>query len=618
MAFVVNDRVKETTTDTGTTTIDLAGAETGFETFVAGIGSTNQTYYCIQAQGGSAFEIGVGTVTSGSPDTLSRTSVISSSNADGLVDFGAGTKDVFCTLPASKAVIEDNSTNANIAGNLTLGGTVDGVDIAARDAVLTSTTTTANAALPKAGGTMSGNLVLSGANITMSGSETVDGVDISARDSVLTSTTTTANAALPKAGGTMTGDIAHSGNFAIDVANELTLDSDDGVIRFKDGGTQIGSVANSSSDLVISNATQDKDIKFNGNDGGTGITALTLDMSAGGALVVASDVKYPDNGKAIFGAGSDLQIFHQSSDSTSKIVDSAGIFKILGDSVRIRSSDDSKASANFNAAGAIELHHNNVLTVQTSANGLEIPADNLELRIGAGADLKLFHNGNDSYVRDAGTGNLRLEGNDIRIANADSTADYIRCTNGGNVEILHNNSRTAYTDSNSWIIEAGKDLALSAGTWTGETGGKIQRHSNHMYFQTVDVGNFIYRNQSGTEIFTIAASNGAVTSTNNITAFSDLRLKKDVKTIENALDKVCKLRGVEYTRKSTDEREIGVIAQEVKEIVPELVTIQENENSISGDGLKDIHTMKYQNTVGLLIEAIKDLKAEVEELKKAK
>ena len=161
-----------------------------------------------------------------------------------------------------------------------------------------------------------------------------------------------------------------------------------------------------------------------------------------------------------------------------------------------------------------------------------------------------------------------------------------------------------------------KDLALSAGSWTGETGGKIQRHSNHMYFQIPNAGAWIFRNQSGNEYFNISASNGAVTSSNNITAYSDIRLKKDVKTIENALDKVSKLRGVEYTRKSNDVREIGVIAQEVKEIVPELVTIQEKDNSINDDGLKDIHTMKYQNTVGLLIEAIKDLKAEIETLKK--
>ena len=78
MAFVVNDRVKETTTSTGTGTINLAGAATGFETFVAGIGNSNTTYYCIQEQGGSHFEIGLGTVTDSTPDTLSRTTVLSS------------------------------------------------------------------------------------------------------------------------------------------------------------------------------------------------------------------------------------------------------------------------------------------------------------------------------------------------------------------------------------------------------------------------------------------------------------------------------------------------------------------------------------------------------------
>tara|TARA_R100001086_G_scaffold41101_1_gene18025 strand:+ start:221 stop:1390 length:1170 start_codon:yes stop_codon:yes gene_type:complete len=168
----VNDRVKETTTTTGTGTVNLAGAAVGFETFVAGIGNGNTTYYCIAEQGGAAFEIGIGTVTDATPDTLSRTTVLSSSNSDSLVDFAAGTKDVFCTLPASKAVIEDANNNVNIGANIIVGGTVDGVDIATRDGVLTSTTTTANAALPKSGGAMSGN-------ITMAGTETVDGRDLS-------------------------------------------------------------------------------------------------------------------------------------------------------------------------------------------------------------------------------------------------------------------------------------------------------------------------------------------------------------------------------------------------------------------------------------------------------
>ena len=204
----VNDRVKETTTTTGQGTVDLGGAKTGFETFVERIGDGNQTYYCIAAEGGAEFEVGIGTVTNATPDTLSRDTVLSNSdNNTNKVTFGSGTKEVFCTLPASKAVLEDAANNMNVGGSIIVGGTVDGVDIAARDTVLTATVTTANAALPKAGGTMSGNLVMSSANITMSGTETVDGVDISARDAVLTSTTTTANAALPKAGGTMTGNI---------------------------------------------------------------------------------------------------------------------------------------------------------------------------------------------------------------------------------------------------------------------------------------------------------------------------------------------------------------------------------------------------------------------------
>ena len=109
MAFVINDRVKETSTTTGTGTLDLAGAQTGFETFVAGIGNTNTTYYAIFNQGTAEFEVGIGTVTDASTDTLSRTSVISSSNGDSLVNFTGGTKDVFCTLPASKAVFLDNA-----------------------------------------------------------------------------------------------------------------------------------------------------------------------------------------------------------------------------------------------------------------------------------------------------------------------------------------------------------------------------------------------------------------------------------------------------------------------------------------------------------------------------
>ena len=103
-AFVINDRVKQTTTTTGTGTIDLSGTETGFETFVAGIGDGVQTYYAIVHDGTADFEVGTGTVTDAGTDTLSRQSVISSSNSDNLVNFGSGSKTVFCTLPAKKTI----------------------------------------------------------------------------------------------------------------------------------------------------------------------------------------------------------------------------------------------------------------------------------------------------------------------------------------------------------------------------------------------------------------------------------------------------------------------------------------------------------------------------------
>ena len=104
MALIVNDRVKETSTTTGTGTFSLAGAETGYEGFVAGIGTGNTTYYAIELNSAGEFEVGIGTVTDASPDTLSRTTVISSSNSDSLVNFSAGTKNVFCTLPAKRAM----------------------------------------------------------------------------------------------------------------------------------------------------------------------------------------------------------------------------------------------------------------------------------------------------------------------------------------------------------------------------------------------------------------------------------------------------------------------------------------------------------------------------------
>jgi hypothetical protein len=129
MALVLKDRVKETSTTTGTGTFTLAGASTGFQAFSV-IGNGNTTYYTIALQGGSEFEVGIGTYTL-SGTTLSRTTVLASSNSGNLVNFSAGTKDVFCDYPAGKTAIQDangsvqnlvfEATNGLFVNNMTVG-----------------------------------------------------------------------------------------------------------------------------------------------------------------------------------------------------------------------------------------------------------------------------------------------------------------------------------------------------------------------------------------------------------------------------------------------------------------------------------------------------------------
>jgi hypothetical protein len=116
MALVLADRVKELTTTTGTTDFVLSGADTGFQTFSAGVGVNNTTYYAVSL--GSAWEIGLGTL-SANGLTLARTTVLQSSNSDTKVSFAAGSKYVFVTYPADKAVLTDNAqtlTNKTISG----------------------------------------------------------------------------------------------------------------------------------------------------------------------------------------------------------------------------------------------------------------------------------------------------------------------------------------------------------------------------------------------------------------------------------------------------------------------------------------------------------------------
>ena len=127
MALVNPNRVKETTETTGTGTYTLEGATGNFQGFTA-VGDGNTCYYC--CTDGTQFEIGIGTFTA-SGTTLARTTILSSTNSNNAINWSSGEKDIFVTLPSSKLLFEDASNNVAIGNNITVGGTVDGRDLAA-------------------------------------------------------------------------------------------------------------------------------------------------------------------------------------------------------------------------------------------------------------------------------------------------------------------------------------------------------------------------------------------------------------------------------------------------------------------------------------------------------
>ena len=143
MALVLADRVRETTTVTGTGTATLLGAAPGYQSFSA-VGNANTTYYVIANQSATEWEVGIGTYTA-SGTLLSRDTVLSSSNSGSLVNFSAGTKDVFVDYPAGRAVYEDAA--GNVDGYPITGGTINNTTVGATTpstGVFTTLTATGN------------------------------------------------------------------------------------------------------------------------------------------------------------------------------------------------------------------------------------------------------------------------------------------------------------------------------------------------------------------------------------------------------------------------------------------------------------------------------------------
>jgi hypothetical protein len=215
---------------------------------------------------------------------------------------------------------------------------------------------------------------------------------------------------------------------------------------------------------------------------------------------------------------------------------------------------------------------------------------------------KMYFGTTDSFATGSKT-SMSIDHNGTIIATRESFRAPIFYDSNNTGYYLDPNSTTALRTVGDWRADSS--------TWTGEFSGKMQYHSNNWYLQFNS--NMIFRRSDGTNVMT-CDSGGNVTFTGNVTAYSDARIKENVVTIDSALDKVLRLRGVYYNKIGNPERRVGVIAQETEPVLPEVVRSVSDTNPSTGE-TTELLAVDYGNITGLLIEATKEQNQEVVDLR---
>ena len=287
-------------------------------------------------------------------------------DSDNTLDFVIGTLNQDTTGTAAIAttvtITDNESTNENNAVIFTAGGDVDGGNLGLEsDGNLTYNPSSGTLTATAFAGALTGN-VTGNASGTAA---TVTGAAQSNITSLGTLTTLTVDDI------TINGStISDASDLTIDVGGDLILDAADSDIILKQDGTSYGQLTRSGNDFRIFNLISDGDLVFRGNDGGVNFTALTLDMSDAGTAIFNHDITLTDNGKAIFGTGSDLKIYHSSSDNNSYIEESgSGSLVIKADDLYIQNAAGTENMALFAEDGAVTLYHDNSAKIATTSTG---------------------------------------------------------------------------------------------------------------------------------------------------------------------------------------------------------------------------------------------------------
>jgi hypothetical protein len=410
MALEIHDRVKETTTTTGTGTYTLAGAVTGFETFTANLDNSDTTYYCCTDN--TDFEIGIGTFTS-SGTTLARTTILASSNSNSAVNWSSGTRTIFMTYPADKAVFEDASGHVSIPHDLFIaGGLIDLKNDGGAVSQIKFYCESSNAHAQ----------TLIGAPHSESASNTLTLPSSGGSSKLLsaTSTATVTNKSIDSDNNTITNivnaDIKSSAAIAdtkldtISTAGKVAISALD-----IDGGTDIGAALADADEIIVDDGGGGTNRRSDMSRVKTYIADVTLTTAAQTnitslgtltGLTVSGDVtltgdnynivfdksddalEFADNAKATFGTGNDLEIFHDSSHSYIKDV-GTGQLRITGGLVQLRNSSNNESMLKAFENGAVELYHDNSKKLETTSTGVTVTGevDATSLDISGDADI---------------------------------------------------------------------------------------------------------------------------------------------------------------------------------------------------------------------------------------
>ena len=438
------------------------------------------------------------------------------------------------------------------------------------------------------------DVAVDGKVITMTGSASDTAVFTAGTNGTLDITTTDAAAAAANITITADGTAELAGTtVTLNSGGDIVLDADGADVLLKDGGTTFATHTYASGDYVITTGVQDKDFVIKGDDGGSTITPFTLDMSAAGALFLTGGLIDLKNA----GSVSEIKFYCESSNAHAQSLVGAPHSESATNTLTLPGTG---GDARLVSRSSTDTLTNKTLTTPVIA---EIDSGST-ITLDATTDIILDADGGDIFFKDGGTtiGEFTNSSSDFVIKSSVSDKDILLKGNDGGSEI------TALTLDMSAAGEATFNGAVYSSGKFGLNDGDYINHVDNTRKEFVVNGNEEMRLEA----------DGDLHVDNDIIAFSstisDERLKENLQPIEDALSKVRQLRGMTFTYTPDGKESAGLIAQDVEKVLPSAVS--EKQLPLKQDDGNEYKILQYDQTIGLLVEAIKELTAKVEELEK--